>query len=53
MTTSWGYKNNNSWDGLVGMLISGEADFSICINAIRPVRLEVVDYSTVTTWRHR
>lgn len=49
-TNSWGFKINNTWDGIVGMLISGEVDFSIIINAIRSERLDVVDYSAVTIW---
>ncbi|XP_025424044.1 glutamate receptor ionotropic, delta-2-like [Sipha flava] len=51
-TNSWGYKTNNKWDGVIGMLISGEADFSVILNAIRPERLEVVEYSAITTWEH-
>lgn len=51
-TTSWGYKTNEKWDGIIGMLISGEADFSIILNAIRPERITVIDYSATTTWKH-
>lgn len=52
-TNSWGFKINNSWDGIVGMVISGEADFSITINAIRSERLDVVEYSAISTWKHQ
>lgn len=52
-TDSWGFKVNDSWDGIVGMVISGEADFSITINAIRPERLDVVDYSAISTFKHQ
>lgn len=53
LTNSWGYKNNeNQWDGIVGILMSGEADFSIVINAIRSERYEVVDYAAMSIWRH-
>ncbi|XP_022164576.1 glutamate receptor ionotropic, delta-2-like [Myzus persicae] len=51
-TNSWGYKMNNKWDGIVGMLISGEADFSISLNALRSERYDVVDYSAISTWKH-
>lgn len=51
-TNSWGYKTNNKWDGVIGMLISGEADFSVIINAMRPERLEAAEYSAITTWKH-
>lgn len=52
-TNSWGYKVKDKWDGTVGKLISGEADFSILLNAMRPERYEVVDYSAVSLWRHK
>lgn len=52
ITNSWGYKSNDKWDGVIGMLISGEADFSIILNAIRPERITVIDYSTITTWKY-
>ncbi|XP_025200887.1 probable glutamate receptor [Melanaphis sacchari] len=51
-TNSWGYKVNNKWDGIVGMLISGEADFSLSINALRSERYDVVDYSAISSWKH-
>jgi len=51
-TNSWGYKINNKWDGIVGMLISGEVDFSISLNALRSERYDVVDYSAISTWKH-
>ncbi|XP_027836912.1 ionotropic receptor 75a-like [Aphis gossypii] len=51
-TNSWGYKVNNKWDGIVGMLMSGEADFSISLNALRSERYDVVDYSAISTWKH-
>lgn len=51
-TNSWGYKVNSKWDGIVGMLMSGEADFSISLNALRSERYDVVDYSAISTWKH-
>lgn len=53
-TNSWGFKiNNNTWDGLIGKLVSGEADLSITLNAFRSERYEAVDYSAVSNWRHQ
>ncbi|XP_050432669.1 uncharacterized protein LOC126840772 [Adelges cooleyi] len=51
-TDKWGYMVDGKWDGLVGALLSGEADFSVCLNAIRTERLDVTDYSSVSTWKH-
>lgn len=49
---SWGYKINNTWNGVVRMLISGEIDLSIFLAAMRTERYEVVDYLAVSTWKH-
>ncbi|XP_050540389.1 ionotropic receptor 75a-like [Daktulosphaira vitifoliae] len=49
-TVSWGFKINNTWDGLVGSLVNGEADFSMCIAAVRTVRMDVIDYSALSIW---
>jgi len=51
-TNSWGYITNNKWDGIVGMLMSGDVDFSISLNALRSERYDVVDYSAISTWKH-
>ncbi|VVC25720.1 Hypothetical protein CINCED_3A007806 [Cinara cedri] len=49
-TNSWGYKIHNKWDGIVGMVESGEVDFSVCLNAIRLERLDVIDYAANSIW---
>lgn len=52
-THSWGYKINDKWDGIVGMLLAKEAEFSITINGLKPERVPVVDHAAITTWRHK
>lgn len=52
-TNSWGFKKNNKWDGIVGLLNDGEADFSIIINAIKSERFEAVEYMAISTLKHQ
>jgi len=51
-TNSWGYKNNGKWDGIVRMVMNGEIDFPIVINAMRTERLEVCDYTAISIWKY-
>lgn len=54
MTNSWSYKNKqNKWEGVVKLIMSGEADFSIVLNAIRSERYDIVDFAAMSTWRHQ
>lgn len=50
---SWGFKNNKTWDGVIGKLMTGEADISMTLHAFRTERFEAAEYSGVSNWRHQ